>query len=66
MSRDFGEWMKKRRSKLNMTQVRLAQKVGVHYNTIIQYEQGIRFPTLDMAEVIVVALGGKMMIEERI
>ena len=65
MSRDFGIWMKTRRQAKNMSQMRLAKKVGVHYNSIIRWETGTQFPTLDMAERLIEVLGGKLVLYER-
>ena len=64
MSRDFGEWMKRRRLKKSMSQVRLANSVGVHVNSIIRWESGTQFPTLDMAERIIETLGSELVIND--
>ena len=63
MSRDFGIWMKTRRKKKYMSQVRLADKLGVHVNSVIRWESGTAFPPLDMAEMIIEILGGRLKIE---
>ena len=65
MSSDFCVWMKQRRKDKWMSQKRLAQKVGVHYNSIIRWETGTQFPPLDMAEKIVQVLGGVLTIGEK-
>lgn len=62
MSRDFGEWMRNHRLKKSMSQTRLAQAVGVHANTIIRWESGTQFPTLDMAERVIEVLGSELVI----
>ena len=64
MSRDFGAWMKQRRIKKSMSQVRLANNIGVHVNSIIRWESGTQFPTLDMAERIIQVLGSELVIVE--
>ena len=64
MSRDFGEWLKQNREQKHLTQRRLAQKVGVHYNSIIRWESGTQFPTLDMAERLIEVLGGRLILED--
>ena len=64
MSRDFYIWMRNKRLKKSMSQVRLAKKVGVHVNTIIRWESGTQFPTLDMAEKIAEVFGARFSIEE--
>lgn len=64
MSRDFGAWMKTRRLKKSMSQVRLANSIGVHVNSIIRWESGTQFPTLDMAERIIQVLGSELIIVE--
>jgi DNA-binding XRE family transcriptional regulator len=60
MSRDFGVWMKVMRAERNWNQSRLAKKVGVHLNTIIRWESGTQFPTLDMAEKIFEVFGWEL------
>ena len=62
MSRNFGLWMKTMRNINNMTQSRLAKKVGVHYNSIIRWESGTQFPPLDVAEKIIEVLGSELAI----
>lgn len=64
MSRDFGIWMKNRRLKKSMSQERLGKKIGVHANTIIRWESGTQFPTLDVAEKIIEVLGCALVVEE--
>lgn len=64
MSRDFGIWMKRRREMKHMSQMRLAQKVGVHHNSIIRWETGTQFPPLDMAERLIEVLGGRLILED--
>lgn len=60
MSKDFGAWMKERRMERNWNQTKLAEKVGVHLNTIIRWESGTQFPTLDMAERIIEVFGWRL------
>lgn len=64
MSGDFHIWMRNRRLKKSMSQIRLAKKVGVHVNTIMRWETGTQFPPLDAAEKIVDVLGARFLIEE--
>lgn len=64
MSRDFGEWMKNRRLKKSMSQMRLASSLGVHVTSIYRWESGTQFPPLDMAERIINVLGGTLSIGE--
>lgn len=66
MIKDFGMWMKRMRKKKRWSQVRLAEKVGVHYNTIIRWESGTQFPTLDKAEEIAQIFGFSLMMTEEI
>ena len=65
MSRDFGIWMKQSRERKHMSRARLADKVGVHYNSILRWETGTQFPPLDMAERLIEVLGGKLVLYER-
>lgn len=65
MSRDFGIWMKQSRERKHMSRTRLADKVGVHYNSILRWETGTQFPPLDMAERLIEVLGGKLVLYER-
>ena len=62
MSRTFGEWVRDRRKEKHWNQTRLAQKIGVHLNTIIRWESGTQFPPLDMAEKIIEVLGSELVI----
>ena len=61
---DFGDWMKLKRKEKHMTQMGLANVSGVHYNSIGRWERGEDYPTLDMAEQIVKALGAEIVIRE--
>ena len=60
ISRDFGLWMRDRRMERHWNQSRLADKVGVHLNTIIRWECGQQFPPLDKAEEIAKILGSEL------
>lgn len=62
---DFGVWMHERRIKRSMSQQRLADKVGVHINSIRRWEQGEQTPTFDMAQDIARALGQEITINRR-
>lgn len=64
MSKNFGKWLKKMRKSKKWSQVRLAEKLGVHYNTIIRWESGTQFPTLDKAEEIAKVFGFSLMMTE--
>ena len=64
MSRDFGLWLKQSREKKNMSRMSLAKKVNVHYNSILRWETGTQFPTLDMAERLIEVLGCRLILEE--
>ena len=65
MSEDFGAWMKTMRKHKYMSQSRLANKIGVHYNSIIRWESGTQFPPLDIAEKIIEVLGGSLTIGDQ-
>ena len=45
---DFGSTLKTLRSKENMTQAQLAQKLGLTKSVISAYETGLRLPSYDI------------------
>ena len=63
---DFGKWIKQQRKYYGMSQTELANDVGVCQNTISDWERGEQTPTFDKAQDIVKALGGELVIRERI
>ena len=65
ISRDFGIWMRESRERKHMSRTRLANKVGVHYNSILRWETGTQFPSLDMAEMLIEALDCRLVLEEQ-
>lgn len=61
---DFGQWMQAKRKSLHMKQSMLAEKVNCSTGTISRWETGELFPPLDMADKIVTALGGELIVRE--
>ncbi len=49
--------LKEVRRKKNITQVELAEKLGIHQQTISRYESGGKVPQVDTAALIAEALG---------
>ena len=61
---DFGKWIKEKRREKYINQDQLADKVNCHASSIGRWERGDDFPKLDVAERIVKALGGELVIRE--
>lgn len=53
----FGERVKSRRTILGMTQVDLAEKIGIHRPDLSDIENGKHSPTLETVEKVAKALG---------
>ncbi len=53
----FGEKLKAARVAIEMTQSALAEASGVPLGTLREYEQGIREPSLQRAQMLAAALG---------
>lgn len=64
MCKDFGTWMREMRKSKKMSQMRLAEKIGVHYNSIMRWETGTQFPPLDVAEMIICEFGHELLINK--
>lgn len=64
----FGDFLRKKRILLNLTQKDLADKIGVKQSTISMWELGVTSPSVDDATYIVKRMGGELRItniEER-
>src|SRR2546421_12032704 len=53
----FGRWLRQRRKMRDLTQERLAERVGCALETIRKIEGGRRRPSRQMAELLLTALG---------
>ena len=53
----FGEWLRERRSALDLTQWELAERVGCSRETIQKIELGTRRPSKQVAELLAACLG---------
>ena len=63
---DIGLYIAENRKKWHLKQCDLAKMVGVHTTAIGRWERGEQTPTFDKAQDIVKALGGELVIRERI
>lgn len=62
---DLQEFMRNRRDVINMTRQKLADKCGITYGTISNYETGDATPSLLNAQAIAEALGCEVAFRER-
>lgn len=53
----FGAEVRKRRTRLDWSQAELADKAGIHSNTVARIERGEFEPSLSMADALASALG---------
>lgn len=60
---DFGEYLHKRRRAWKISRKELAAQVGVHENTLTNWENGSQSPPIDKAEEIVHFFGDKLKVE---
>ena len=63
---DFGEFLKKKRLEMGLSQTDLGKMLGVTQNTISFWERGMFSPPFDNAKYIVFRLGGRVFIEDDI
>lgn len=63
---DIGLYIAENRQRRHLKQCDLAKMVGVHTTAIGRWERGEQTPTFDKAQDIVKALGGELIIRERI
>lgn len=65
MSVSLGQQMRNIRKNCHMTQRELAELSGVHFNTIINFENGKRFPSTETASILFGAMGYELIIAEK-
>lgn len=60
---DFGTYLYKRRKAWGIPRKELAKIIGVHENTLKNWEQGSQSPPIDKAEEILTYFGDKLKVE---
>ena len=65
MSISLGQQMRSIRQNSRMTQRELAELSGVHFNTIINFENGKRFPSTETASILFNAMGYELVIAKK-
>lgn len=60
---DFGEYLYKRRRAWKISRKELAKEIGVHENTMKNWENGSQYPPIDKAEDIMRFFGDKLKVE---
>lgn len=54
--RSFGRWLRHRREDCDLTQLALADRIGIVNTSLSQYESGLRLPTVAACNALALAL----------